>query len=158
LGLCWESGNAVHEFDTKDKGGVYCGDTVIKSADPETFKVLNNSVGNNVYDEGIAYLATDKSQVFTAGGILQNLSSVTFKYIGGNYISSGAKIYYYDIGRGTLTDVVGADLATFQVVPFSMDIPSEDQGYAKDKNQYYQMGAAVHGNVPKEISNVFGPG
>jgi hypothetical protein len=104
---------------------------ILKDADADTFRVLNAIYA---VDKNVAYYngeviggadalsfksfgkvyATDNKAVYTKGRIIQNIKPVSFSVLGENFVGGDGRVFYDDyIFDG---EIVGADLATFQVI------------------------------------------
>lgn len=80
IGECYSNEPGDREADvnyyTKDKDAVYCGDKLIKDADPQTFKVIGQAEEPGI--EWISF-AVDKDHVFQGGQIIKGADPKTFK-------------------------------------------------------------------------------
>ena len=79
IGTCqtWEgTGGFPPDYIFKDKNGIYCGNTFIESADPETFKIIGSARAIGL---GTVSYSIDKESVFEGGRLLIDKDPNTFK-------------------------------------------------------------------------------
>ena len=119
LGYCFymEGTGNYHEHYIKDKNGVYCGNQLIKEADPNTFEVLG-SVSELGY--GSITYSRDSNYVFEAGSVLAGEDPVTFEVpeelVIDACLASGTKITMADGSYKNIENIkVGDPVTSYKV-------------------------------------------
>ena len=102
---------------TKDSTNIYYNDTILKSADLNSFKVLNFN------------WAKDTNSVYFNGKPIPTIDSKTFRYLDYHYSIDKSNVYYDD------QIIEGADATTFKHIDGTQD--------GKDKNFCYRYGEKV---------------
>lgn len=119
------------EWITKDQNQVYYGDTPIRQADPDTFRII----GYWMVDDFEYYpvcIGVDKNHVYANTGMLPDLDPTTTEVIYAQYIKDKNGMYSVH-GEGA-TKIPNVDLATFTGT--------------EDKNTLYGCGQAIAPNTP----------
>jgi len=123
----------------KDKEKVFSSFIIIKGADPDSFKVLNDS-----------YYAKDKNRAYYFDHPIPGVDLTSFRALNKNYAADKDRIYHYYQTRNHI--VRNADVSTFSVF-------SKNSEYAKDKKNVYYEGNSVKGadvNSFKIIGHFYG--
>ncbi len=148
--------NTKFKLYARDQKHVFFRGRIIKMADPETFKAVEEGNDNyyidkkNVFYDGIILEGADSKEfkrlttvdnkgtsffkdqnfVYFNARKIAGLSGLTAKSLLGGYLSDGNNIFYYT------TKISSADVPTFHV-------RSDNEDYASDKNSVYYLGVAI---------------
>ena len=106
---------------TKDSTNIYYRDTLLPSADPSTFKIID------------FHWAKDTNAVYFNGTPIPTIDPRTFRYLDFHYAVDSTHVYYDD------QVIEGADVLTFEHIEGTQD--------GKDANSCYRYGEKVDCNV-----------
>lgn len=124
---------------TLGKGQSSSGETIIKGADLESFKVLNDYYAmdkNNVYGCFAWYGDTGGFTTKVECRKLKEIDLKTFKSLSLDYAMDKNNVYYLNEVKNGISIIKDADNKTFEII---------NKNLTKDKNSIYYKGEALNG-------------
>ncbi len=124
----WGGFGIIYEYYAKDKYQVYCGEKIIKNADPNTFEFFS-----------ILY-AKDSNYVFYRGDPIESADANSFQFIKDRFAKD--KNHVYHLGK-----IISDNPASFQILDY-------ESRYAKDKDYtfYWWGNGPIHIDTLKDAN------